>query len=241
MPNPYIGNGDAARYVEYYASPRMQRDAVYRLYNEGIQRRQESQRRAEEAVYPSQPRIYRTQKEIDDYVNAMVYSEVFRRQKKLAELEWELYHPTPTRYLTDQDMAMHVQHMYDQQLRKRERREREKQRLFGMTPIQKKEVQVREKFHELEENWRPPSFHVKYNDGKMLLVSELAAINSASPPSETQAGEARGCRHADPQRLQQLAQPLRVTPKLHKETGKDALMPPFRLFGDVIRKIEKRR
>ncbi|RNF12359.1 hypothetical protein TraAM80_00370 [Trypanosoma rangeli] len=242
MPNPYIGNSDAARYIEYYASPRMQRDAVQRLYHKDMQHRQESQRRAEEAVYPPPPRIYRTQREIDDYVNAMVNKEVFRRQKKLAELEWELYHPTPTRYFTEQEMERHVQHMYNQQLRKREHREREKQRLFGVTPIQKKEAQERAKFHELEDNWRPSSLHIKYEDGKQLLVSELAALNAAAAPSPaTLERETRSQRHADPERLRLLAQPLRVTPKVQKETKGNALMPPFCLFGDVIRRGEKRR
>ncbi|RNF06131.1 uncharacterized protein Tco025E_07652 [Trypanosoma conorhini] len=240
MPNPYVGNSEAARYVEYYASPRMQRDAVHRLYHKDVRRRQESQRRAEAAVYPSPPRVYRTQKEIDDYVNAMVHEEVFRRQRKLAELEWELYHPAPTRYLTQQDMERHLRHMYDQQLLRRERREREKRRIFGTPPAQK-EAQERAKFHGLEDNWRPPSLRIKYDDGKQLLVSELAAINAAAAPPATCEQGTRAQRHADPERLRSLAQPLRVTPKVHKETKADALMPPFCLFGEVVRKAEKRR
>ncbi|KEG08438.1 hypothetical protein DQ04_07181000 [Trypanosoma grayi] len=241
MPNPYLGNDDAARYVGYYASSRMQKESVRRLYEDGIQRQQESQRRAEEAVYPSQPRTYRSQKEIDAYVNEMVYAEVFRRQKKLAELELDLYRPPPTRYLTEQDMEQHVRHMYDQQLRRRERRERERMRRLGLeaasTERERLLLQEREINRVREERWRPPSAYMKRDDGKMLLVSELAAIHverSASPPTPTTETPKRATsRHTDPRRLQELAKPLRVTPKVQKE--EDTLMPPFRVLGDVMK------
>ncbi|ORC92815.1 uncharacterized protein TM35_000021410 [Trypanosoma theileri] len=251
MPNPYLGNDDAARYVEYYASPRMQRDSVRRLYNTGMERRRESLRRAEEALYPTRPTTYRSQKHIEDYVNEMVYAEMFRRQKKLAELEWDLYKPSPTRYLTGRELEVHVQHMYDQQIRRKQRRERELKLRMGIinsegdeiSVKQHRTVQERDKNRELEENWRPPSAHIKYNDGEQLLVSELAAIHCeravpTSFSSNTTTPVRTPSRHVDPGRLELLAKPLRVTPKVRKE---DPLIPPFRVFGDVPKSRVNRR
>lgn len=244
MPSPYIGNDDAARYVAYYASPLMQRDTVRRLHDVGVRRREESHRRAEEAAYPSQPRTYRSQKEIDDYVNNMVYREMFRRQKKLADLECEMYKSKPTRYLSRQNLETHVQRMYDQQMRRKENRERERLERFGTRATSAQAgVRGQKGCRDLEERWRPPSAHIKYEDGKMLLVSELAAVHgersSSCPPSSsadaTPKDAANRRRHADLERLRALAKPLRVTPKVRKEQNENSLTPPFRLFGDVMR------
>ncbi|KAH9577669.1 hypothetical protein LSM04_004705 [Trypanosoma melophagium] len=251
MPNPYLGNDEAARYVEYFASPRMQRDSVKRLYNTGMERRRESQRRAEEALYPTRPTTYRSQKHIEDYVNEMVYAEMFRRQKKLAELEWDLYKPSPTRYMTGRELELHVQHMYDQQMRRRQRRERERKLRMGIIKSESDEITVKqqraleeqEKIREREEHWRPPSAYMKYHDGDRLLVSELAAIHyereiptSISPSTMPRRTPSR---HADPGRLALLAKPLRVTPKVRKE--EDTSIPPFRVLGDVMKSRGDRR
>ncbi|KAG8340923.1 hypothetical protein ERJ75_000245900 [Trypanosoma vivax] len=232
MPNPYIGNDEAARFVEYFASLRMLRDSVYRLHTVGQLHQVESRRRARAAIieYSFPPRILRSQREIDGHVNKMVHEEMLRRQKKLSELAWEIYHPARRRCMSKAELQTHVHHMYEEQMRLREQRRQQSKLNLGILTKEEKEaktkrgkelMQARELMRQREGNWRTPSAHVKHNDGDLLLVSQvpISPMPRSSPGRSSRDGGSplrKGAHIVDMERLKRLAEPLRPRSKFQR-------------------------
>nr|CCC92648.1 conserved hypothetical protein [Trypanosoma congolense IL3000] len=214
MPNPYYGNDDAARYVEYYASPQMMRDSVHRLHTLSIQRHIDSVRRAE-ALYQRTPPAapVRTKQQIEEHVNQMVYAEVFRRKKKLMELAWNINKQVPPRYIKGQELEYQVHRLYKQQVQNLEQRRKERRRRLGILTDEElrgtkrgaKRLKEREEHRMLESRWRTPSSHSKYNDGEFFLVAEYGS-KTRVPASQTENLE----------HLSRLAKPLRPREKVRK-------------------------
>lgn len=123
MPNPFVGNDEAARYIADLGSKEAMRASVQRLYQEGMQRRREAVRRVEEEVYPPLMPPLRTAKEIELHSYAMALEEQQKRRQRFAELERNVYgamlkkSPSPVR---DKDIAKRC---YDDQVRRLARRD----------------------------------------------------------------------------------------------------------------------
>lgn len=134
MPNPYVDNERAAAFLEYYASDRMVKRSVDRLYTSGMQQRRLSRLRATLEAYPPQPRTLRTRAEIDAYLQQRVDGELLRRRQRVAELERVLYPeraPESQPVLTPEELDIHLQKVYAGPLRRRKMREAEIERVFG--------------------------------------------------------------------------------------------------------------
>ena len=137
MPNPNVGNDEAAMYLAYYASKDMEREAVNRLYSASLQKKQSALLRAEAELYPSQPPVVRTQKQVQEYVEQVVKTDLMKRQQHLLEIERQVYHdprtldPAP---LTPTRLKQHVKHMYQDQVQRFRRAEQNRLKEYGLVP-----------------------------------------------------------------------------------------------------------
>ncbi|CBH13979.1 uncharacterized protein TEOVI_000046400 [Trypanosoma equiperdum] len=214
MPNPYTGNYEAARFVEYYASAQMLRDSVHRLHTVSIQRHMDALRRAESAhqkhTCPAAP--IRSRQQIEEHANRMVYQEMLRRQKNMTKLAWDVYKPVPPKRLSSEELRSLVKRMYEQQMqnmteRKKEARQRQvvlSDEVLAETRRGRRMLRQRDIHRSLESGWRTPSSRAKYNDGKLLLVSggNVKSTSKERPP--------------DLGYLARLAKPLRPTERVNK-------------------------
>lgn len=206
MPNPFVGNEDAAGYLDYFASSSMERDSVKRLYDEGIHRKREALRKVEADVYPKQQTPVLSNEALTDYLRR-VKEAADRRQRKLVTLEQQLYgHPTPL--LGKKELNQHVKHMYDDQVRRRQKRLEalESQRANSAKKSVPQKLAEWEVNREREAKWRPVATSPRREDGKRTMVYESPKRASSARPVHRDPAESQA-------RLNHLSKPLRVFPK----------------------------
>ncbi|CUG40397.1 Hypothetical protein, putative [Bodo saltans] len=221
MPNPFVGNDDAADYLEYYASSSMERDAVHRLHNDGCQRQREARQRIEAQVYPSRPPVVRTQDQVNAFL-ARTKEAADRKQRKLLALDREVYgvKAAATIHLDPARLQTHVKHMYDEQMKKMKRRLAQAAEIRGDRLPSPRELEEREVYMARESKWRPVAHSPKRQDGKETLLYDSPRRRSISAGG----GSASGGRLAAPlskeerdakeRYFKKLAKPLKVHPKV---------------------------
>lgn len=91
MPNPFVGNDEAAAYLVRLGTPAAIAASVTRLHSDGVQRRREAVRRIEAEVYPPQQPPLRSSAEIAAHAQQMASEETTRRRQRLAEAERAVY------------------------------------------------------------------------------------------------------------------------------------------------------
>ncbi|CCW65018.1 unnamed protein product [Phytomonas sp. EM1] len=227
MPNPYLNNDKAARFVDYYASADMLKESVNRLYYGGIAWKKATEDQAEQMAYPPEPVVFRTQAEIDAYLQQRVYHEQLRRQQRRTALQRELY-PEPRvhgRVLSEKELQQHIKHVYNDPIRRQKLRQREIERIFGTerklntvarTPEDEKVLKA------LEASWRPPSASPSHrDDNRCLLVSQYEYYANPTKVSELNLHQRRLPKSTDRerhlQRLADLAKPHSITPRRNNE------------------------
>lgn len=213
MPNPYIGNDDAAEYVDYYASSSMERDAVQRLYEEGCQRHREKLRKVEAELYPTRAPVVRSKPQIDAFLER-VKKLNDKKRLSLIQRENEIY-GQPTIHMDPARLQGHVKHMYDDQIRKIQRRSHEAAEIRGDRPIPPAAAKEKEFFRERESLWRPVATSPKRMDGKATLIYDSPrrrAVSAAGAPSKRSLSAEERQRQAH--YFSKLSKPLRVHPKV---------------------------
>jgi hypothetical protein len=220
MPNPYVGNDDAAEYLEYYASSSMERDAVHRLHNDGCQRQREARQRIEAQIYPSRPPVVRTQ----DQLNAFLHRNkeaADRKQRKLLALDRELYGAKAAAaiHLDPARLEHHVKHMYDEQMRKMKRRLAAQAEIRGDRPPSPRELEVKELYSAREAKWRPVAHSPKRQDGKDTLLYDSPRRRSISAGGGSGRGSSAAPlskeeREAKERYFKKMAKPIRVHEKV---------------------------
>lgn len=217
MPNPFVGNDDAADYLDYYASSSMERDAVHRLYADGCKRHREARQRAEAQLYPSRPPVVRTQEQVDEFLKR-VKDAAERKQRKQLALEQQLYGPPPTAHLDPARLEKHVQHMYDEQMKRMRRHRAAAAEIRGDRPPSQRELQEREVNSKRESQWKPVATSPRRQDGKATLVYDSPRRRSASAAEKRILTSEE--RDEKARYFEKLSKPLRVYPKVPR-TAKD--------------------
>lgn len=221
MPNPFVGNDDAADYLDYYASSSMERDAVQRLHDKGCQRLREARQRVEAQVYPSRPPVIRTQSEVNAFL-ARNKEAADRKQRNLLALDREIYGGrTSSTHMDPARLEGHVKHMYDEQMKRMRRRLAENALIRGDKPLSPRLAQEKELNAERESKWRPVATSPRRQDGKATLLYDSPRRRSVSAGGPaTIGGSARSTsltreeREAKERYFKKMSKPLKVHPKV---------------------------
>lgn len=214
MPNPYVGNEDAAEYLLYFASSTMEKESVHRLYDDGIQKKRSALMKAEAELYPCRAPVVRTKEEIESYLERLRELSA-RRQRKLVSLEQQLY-PQPALHMDPKKLEAHVKHMYVDQMKRIRRKEAQTALIRGdavnNVATTKNELQERDVNKEREAKWRPVAASPQRQDGKATLLYDSPRRRAVS---------ASGRRKITPEEQKEkqkyfaeLAKPLRVYSKV---------------------------
>ncbi len=229
-------------YLSYFASKEMERESVNRLYSHSLQKRQSALLRAEAELYPSQPPVVRTQRQVEEYVEKVVKTDLERRRRHLLELERQVYHdpcaPDPDP-LTASKLKSHVKHMYTDQVTRFRRAQEARLKEYGgpgsssVTPARPRSASAGGKGglaevdanKEREAKWRPVATSPKHKD----------VFLSSKPPAPRKIAEQPSPgRQQDLQELneyfERLAKPLRVWPKVEETKRPDRREEGFNLY-----------
>lgn len=214
MPNPFTGNEQAAEYLQRLASGSLERACVERLHYDGINNRRAAILKVEAEIYPKQPSVRRSSKEVDAYLSKVKEFSA-RRQRNLIELDQQLYRQ-PVRHMDPQSSKAHVKHMHDDQVRRFARHRAERLAHYGITD---ERPAVSPTIKERESRWKPVASSPQRDDGRRTL--------GYLSPNHAKRSSSATTRSKDQQEnyFRKLSKPLRRSEKVEPR-GKD----DFNLF-----------